>query len=252
MRRLTASAVIAASITIPLCADRTTIASGQTSTPMSAEAFDALVLSQGTSTDGFINQEMEAKIRGALKAIRSKFPETANLHARPSFALDTLAVGLTKQGQDVIKRKVKMTEDSPKEEPITGDTGIVKLDQLNAKYGATSVTAFYSPALLFVRFKKPMDIPVLIKIYAAIPESQATEGDEAMGDGDEIHLKRDNQVWLFAFKHGWGDCPAGCINNQYFFFSYRPDTQAVKKTGEHLGRLRDEEMWKTAEGAEKN
>jgi len=141
-------------------------------------------------------------------------------------------LGLTKKGQQIIGRKVKMTDDSSRDEPIAGDTGIVGLDKLNAKYGVKSVSAFFSTGLLLVKFKKPMNIAALSEDYAAIPEIQAVEQNQILGGGDEIQLKQDNQVWLFTFKHGWGDCPSGCINKHYFFFSYRPDTQAVTKTGE--------------------
>lgn len=221
--RISVIAVLAA--VLPCCAE-------QASAPVSREELDASILSQGTSKDGFINQQVQAQMLAALKAIRAKFPETAKIHALPSFALDTLNVRLTQAGQMIIERKVKMTSDSRRDELITGQTGIRELDKLNAKYGVKSVSAFFFTDTLLLTFKNPMDIPALTKIYAAIPEVQAVAGDRTLGDGDEIQLKRDDQIWQFSFKHGWGDCPSGCINKQYFFFSYRPDTQAVSKTGE--------------------
>jgi hypothetical protein len=38
--------------------------------------------------------------------------------------------------------------------------------------------------------------------------------------------------WDLAFWEGWGDCPAGCINNHYHYFSVRKDGR-VTKAGEY-------------------
>src|SRR5438045_390303 len=104
MRRLTTPAIIAATITIILCTVLTAmlpccaepivargteeIENGERRIPQGVEPviargtegeeslkWEAMILSQGTSTDGFINREMEAKMLAALKAIRAKFPE---------------------------------------------------------------------------------------------------------------------------------------------------------------------------------
>lgn len=195
------------------------------------EEFDAAILSQGTSKDGFINPETQAQIMTALKAIRAKFPEVAKIHARSTCALDRMFVGLTTNGQQIIAQKVKI-DDSQQTELIAGGTGIRELDELNRKFAATSVKPLIGPDLLLVRFTTPMDIPVLSKIYAGIPAVAGAEGVMMLGGGDQIELKRENQVWRFTFTHGWGDCPSGCINHHYYYFSYRPDTQAVTKTGE--------------------
>ena len=204
----------------------------QTSLQACRDELDGEILSQGTSKDGFLNPESQTQILTVLKAIREKFPEVAMIHARPSFSLDTLMVVLTTNGQEIIERKVNMASDSPREVEISGGTGISGLDQLNSKYGAASVSAFFSTRVLLIKFKAPMDIAVLTNIHSAIPEVPGTKIDKAMGGGDNIQLKREGDAWQFTFIHGWGDCPSGCIHKHYYYFSYRPDTQTVTKTGE--------------------
>ena len=34
------------------------------------------------------------------------------------------------------------------------------------------------------------------------------------------------------FKHGWGDCPSGCINNHFFYFEVDTAAGTIKKHGE--------------------
>lgn len=39
------------------------------------------------------------------------------------------------------------------------------------------------------------------------------------GDGNNIEFSTDNDTLFIDFSIGWGDCPAGCINRQYWHFS---------------------------------
>ncbi|HEX7594257.1 MAG TPA: hypothetical protein VF429_08815 [Anaerolineae bacterium] len=38
--------------------------------------------------------------------------------------------------------------------------------------------------------------------------------------------------WDLVFWEGWGDCPAGCINNRYYYFSVKQDG-SVAQVGEY-------------------
>jgi hypothetical protein len=167
LKRQTTAAVLATSVTIilcaffvaalPCCADPVVVRGTEGE---EALKWDALVLSQGTSTNGFINQEMEAKILAALTAIRAKWPEAENFHPFPKSALDQLHVSLTKEGKQIIEQKLKGNGPVPLSEPIEGDTGIRELDSLNAKYGASSVVStFLSHEDLLIHFKNSLDIP---------------------------------------------------------------------------------------------
>ena len=59
-----------------------------------------------------------------------------------------------------------------------------------------------------------------------------------MGDGDRITLSKELVGWKLEFSKGWGDCPAGCINRDRFFFRFDPLVGTVSKTGENLSKNR--------------
>ncbi|TWT87304.1 hypothetical protein Mal64_28420 [Pseudobythopirellula maris] len=55
----------------------------------------------------------------------------------------------------------------------------------------------------------------LAKIFDSHHEVLAAEPNGIIGDGNDIVALPDRR---YVFSRGWGDCPAGCINHEYFEF----------------------------------
>lgn len=48
--------------------------------------------------------------------------------------------------------------------------------------------------------------------------------DTLIGKSHDIHiLPQEDDGWRLVFWRGWGDCPAGCINSHYWYFSVARD-----------------------------
>ncbi len=66
--------------------------------------------------------------------------------------------------------------------------------------------------------------PEMAKIKKAAPMS--------IGATTDIKVFDRGEGWEIAFVEGWGDCPSGCINNRYYYFSVRKDGR-ITKVGEY-------------------
>ena len=177
---------------------------------------DALVLTQGHGNGGFINIKLARDVQKALTRIRAAFPVVAGIHAR-GYDLRSLLIVLTQKAQARLPRKLKKK------------TGVLRLDRLNARFRVASVQLVSGPSLLRLRFSQPMDVVHVAKQYGRLPELRSVSPNTFVGDGHDIALEMDARQWRFKFKKGSGDCPSGCIKNEYFYISYAPATGAVKR-----------------------
>ena len=58
-------------------------------------------------------------------------------------------------------------------------------------------------------------------------------GAGMIGASTDIKVLERADGWDLAFWEGWGDCPAGCINNRYSYFAVKKDGR-LQKAGEYL------------------
>ncbi len=54
------------------------------------------------------------------------------------------------------------------------------------------------------------------------------KGAGMIGGTTDITVLQRAASWDIAFWEGWGDCPAGCINNRYSYFSLQPDGRVIQ------------------------
>ena len=217
-------------------------------TTLNSEMYDeALILIQGHTEDGFIDSALMDKINEALRAIRSEYPEMEEIHARLLFDTRSLTLKFTEETEEVVAKMVKTKADEVDNEkqrrfwrtygvPFETETGIDELDKLNEKYGVKSwqsnIGLRESYGTMKLNFDIPMDVATLKDIYESLPVVENIYYSPTMGDGDEIFFLPKGDSLHFVFKHGWGDCPSGCINNHYFYYTYIIDNQKVIKEGE--------------------
>jgi len=190
---------------------------------------DAMHLAQGFGTDGHIDREMKGRILRALRAIRTAHPEVRGLHGRGLYTLDSLLVFPSDEAQRTIQPHTRKREDGHLL-LRDGETSLAEFDALNARHGAS--VGLCGLGMLGVWFPRPMDIEVLCREYGALPGIEEACPNFLCGDGDEVFLKIRGGRWHFVFKAGWGDCPSGCINEYFFYYTYTPEDGRVVKHDE--------------------
>lgn len=208
---------------------------------------EALILIQGHTEDGFIDEELKEKIIEALRAIRSEYPDMEKIQARPMFGMSSLDLELIEEAGKIIEKKVKIKAKQASNDrqqrhwrifgiSFEDETGIGEIDKLNKKYGVKSWSSNIglreSGGHLSLNFSVPMDIATLKDIYESSPEVENAFLSGGCLDGDEIFFLPKGDSWHFVFKHGWGDCPSGCINNHYYYFTFNKQKGTVTKEGE--------------------
>ncbi len=58
----------------------------------------------------------------------------------------------------------------------------------------------------------------LAEIYGQAPGVENTWVDYMFGDGDAITAAVTDTLSTYTFRHGWGDCPAGCIDEHFWTY----------------------------------
>ncbi len=108
---------------------------------------------------------------------------------------------------------VKLTADAYEEYLAGTYTG---LDSLNAIYGATDMVPMSLAQWFLIQFPFCYNYFNLGEIYEPHPDLIYADPNYMTGDGNDI---LSDQVGLYLFRKGWGDCPAGCISEHFWLFS---------------------------------
>lgn len=90
-------------------------------------------------------------------------------------------------------------------------------DELNKSYQVTKIdTNIINATVLY--FKDRLHPRRLSELYRDLPGVRYTEPNHLCGDFSNIYPKETQQGITYLFRKGWGDCPAGCIYNEYWYF----------------------------------
>jgi hypothetical protein len=160
---------------------------------------DGVILALDLSGALLPEPALVAQVESDLAAIRAAFALMTNIHARPRGTLGRLYIGLTPQAFAELQAGA-----------YTG------MDALNAQYGPVRVCdvqpTLDSVSLCFETCYNPA---VLGPIYAEASGVLAVYRSGSIGDPDDITSE---SLGTYTFRHGWGDCPAGCIHEHIWTF----------------------------------
>jgi len=67
----------------------------------------------------------------------------------------------------------------------------------------------------------------LAALYARLPEILEAAPSAVHGDGPTICLTKESNVWHYVFDQAGGDCPAGCTEHDYYYFSSDSDSEGA-------------------------
>jgi hypothetical protein len=151
-------------------------------------------------------KEVYEIIHKDLAAIRKAFPAVANVHHQPHFGPNKI---ICQKFTKEMSTKLNVSEFGPIKEK--------RLEFLDIQ---------------FITFKKPYNMPALIKVLEEKGLATGCEVNHTIGGSASIIVGVDN---TYTFYKGWGDCPAGCINDHYWTFKVDADkVTLVKETGNRI------------------
>ena len=96
------------------------------------------------------------------------------------------------------------------------------VDSLNAVFHATHLDTFRlkgaSPHHTLIDFAGRQNSKRLAEFYDAQDDVIWGETNSWIGDWSNVYPWRRGSMMTYLFRHGEGDCPAGCIDNQFWYF----------------------------------
>ena len=156
--------------------------------------------------------KLEREIADGLRLIREAHPEVAELHARERYLPSMLILGL----EPPLLRRVQGMFDGAGR-VVTLRTGALELDALNAELGLRGAKLLELLGVIFC-FGPALNVAAAAAAYSKLDGISYAEPDARLGDGPDLEAVRVNGEWYLVFRNAWGDCPAGCINEQFSFF----------------------------------
>ena len=169
------------------------------------------------------------EIEGVLSLIRAAYPLMNEIHAIEWSAPGTLTIYLEPDLYEIVK---EMLQD--KEGQIRFATGNAEFDALNAKLGVQAVILggdFFKSLDLY--FDRGVNLRVAIEAYSKVEGVRREFWRNAIvGDSDDIKAFKQGETWYVIFRHGWGDCPGGCIYEELFCFTVRGTAVAMIPTAQ--------------------
>lgn len=137
---------------------------------------------------------------------------------------------------------VKLTEDAI-DELRRGEYH--DLDSLNAYYHIAEIDTHLIDFIgwMHLKFEGRLHPERLAEDYGEVPSLLFAEPNGIWNN------QADNYPWLidggisYLFRNGWGDCPAGCIYNQFWYFKVPEKFGAIEYLGTFVPREDPEPDW---------
>lgn len=175
--------------------------------------------------DSYRSFKMTEEITRVLAAIRTGWPDVAEVTARPQWEPGTLIIGLEPSLFESVSLGLPEEGNSV---PLC--TGHAEFDALNAAVGLQAVellTLKYAPSIV-IRFDPRRNIHLTGASYENIRGVKYARPDSSIGDGPDIQALRSAGKWYMVFRKAWGDCPSGCLFSElYFFIEHNGDVKRV-------------------------
>ena len=158
------------------------------------------------------------KIDQMLRLIRRDYPEVSGVHARESYPPARLLLQLEPSLIEVINDRL-----SGPDKIGTLVTGNEEFDTLNLKLGLQGIETFDSIGTAIFCFREGLNVRAASVAYWMLEGILYAEPDAYLLDGPDIEALKVDEDWYFVFRDAWGDCPSGCIDQDFYFFIVKED-----------------------------
>lgn len=169
--------------------------------PNSAQSLncsDATILALEISGAPLAPQELVNQVAQDVMLIRIMYPEVAGITVYPDWNPGEIVVGLTEEAHQAYQAGT-----------------FAAFDSLNTLFGGAVIHEFQLISTLFLTLGDCYHPEYLAGEYTRLEGVRYAEPNGPGGDGDDISS---TQVGYYTFKHGFGDCPAGCIYEHFWDF----------------------------------
>ena len=189
----------------------------QDTTSRDASALAMRILQFGDSgllAGGLHLDRLECEIENALRLIRDRYPATAAIAARPP--VSTILLSIDGGLRDIIAEAWAESE--------TGaviPVGHAAFDDLNARLGLEKAEFWSASGTVILHFAELANPRAAAAEYSAIAGVVDAELDRLLTDGPDMALSTTDGVWHVVMRNAWGDCPSGCIHDEWHFFTVR-------------------------------
>lgn len=158
--------------------------------------------------------ELAREIDDILSRIREAYPEVAGITARERYVSGVLLIGLEPELFAIVSA---LLEDQA--ESVMLHTGYAEFDSLNEQLGLSEIVqVFPTSKIVTLYFNKYLNVPAAAAAYATLEGVEFAEPDAYVGDGSDIDAAQSAGRWYVVVRRAWGDCPAGCTNEELYFF----------------------------------
>lgn len=100
-------------------------------------------------------------------------------------------------------------------------TGIESIDSLITNYEVeiTNPIPFNEDYMVNIYSVKPYNTYALSNNFLSTGEFNSYEPNSLLGDASSINYRIENNLRIYIYRLGWGDCEVGCMNNHYWEIS---------------------------------
>ena len=180
---------------------------------------DALLVDPGQ------RRELAGEIELVLSRIRETYPTLADMSVRQRYEFGELILGLDPYLLSAVRGLLPETG-----QMHTGPlhTGYEDFDALNARLGLSAVELYVGMNVGAFYFDESLNVGEAIRAYEMV---EGVEFVEVNGfDGPDIDAVKSQGTWHVAVRRAWGDCPAGCIFQEIFFFTVKgSDVERIER-----------------------
>ena len=161
--------------------------------------------------------QLIGEIEGGLSLIRAAYPPMNAIYADERFVPGAIIVYPEPDFYETLKELLQ-----DKQGQIRFETGYAEFDALNAKLGVQKVLLGYgSLRAVILFFDERLNLRVASEAYSMVKGVRRAEAEVNVGESIDIKAFKQGSTWYFIFRHGWGDCPAGCVYYEHFCFTVR-------------------------------
>ena len=181
---------------------------------------DALLVDTGQ------RRELAGEIELVLSRIRETYPTLADMPVRQRYKFGVLILGLDRG----LSRAVHVL--LPTGQMPTGPlhTGYEDFDALNARLGLSAVELYVGMNVGAFYFDESLNVGEAIRAYEMVEGVELAEDSGSVGDGSDIDAVKSQGIWHVAVRRAWGDCLAGCIYHEIFFFTVKgSDVERIER-----------------------
>lgn len=157
--------------------------------------------------------DLADEIALVLSQIRDAYPAVADITVRADYAFGELFLGL----EPPLFEAVASLLDG-QTEPVVLRTGDAAFDTLNERLGLTAAGVFSSFETVIFYFNEYLNVPAAAAAYTKMEGVEYAEPNAYLGDGSDLDAAKSAGRWFVVARRAWGDCPAGCIDEELYFF----------------------------------